>query len=108
MPVVAPRATQPLLPENLQSMPRTARKQYTGTQTCWALLALSLLASAPLTSQSKVIDPPPLQFQSERYEVLLVTRRTIGTLTDDNRLSQLITSCSDASGSVEVREGRAA
>ncbi len=96
MPVVAPRSTQPILPENLQSMPRTARTPYTGTQTCWALLALSLLASTPLASQSKVIDQPPLQFQSERYEVMLVTRRTIGTLTDDNRLSQLIASCRDA------------
>lgn len=57
---------------------------------------LSLLAAAPLGGQSTVIAQPPLLFESEQYEVLLVTRRTIGTLTDDNRIAQLIASCRSA------------
>ena len=58
-----------------------------------ALLVLALLTSAPLGGQTTVIAQPPLLFESERYEVLVVTRRTIGTLTDDTRIAQLIAGC---------------
>lgn len=59
-----------------------------------ATLVGSLLAATHLGAQQTVVATPPLLLQSDRYEVLLVTQRTIGTLTDDARLSRLVGSCS--------------
>lgn len=80
-------------PRSDHRMRRNHRHHSTGAAAWRTGLLLSLLAVPPLGGQQTVIAQPPLRLQSERYEVLLVTRRTIGTLTDDTRLSQLIASC---------------
>lgn len=61
-----------------------------------ATLAAAALCAAVGGAQQVVIPPPPILVQSDRYEVVVVTQRSIGTLTDDARVGRMLAGCARA------------